>query len=212
MLKINELRREYRLKPLDQNNLKDDPFLQFSSWFEQAVEAHVLEPNAMALATASLDGHPSCRIVLLKEIDCRGFLFFTNYESRKGQDLASNPFACVNFHWNILERQVVISGKVEILSRKESENYFSSRPRQSQLGAWASRQSQVLSSRSELENAYHVAETTYQAKEVPIPPYWGGYRLVPTYFEFWQGRPSRLHDRFRYSLKNENWMIERLAP
>lgn len=212
MLKINELRKEYRLKPLDLNNLNPNPFLQFSCWFDEACKAGVLEPNAMALATASSEGHPSCRIVLLKEIDSKGFLFFTNYNSRKSHELTHNRFASGNFHWSILERQVTLCGTTEKTTREESETYFNSRPRGSQLGAWASPQSQVVQSRFELEEAYHHFKHKYEGLEVPTPPHWGGYRLTPTLFEFWQGRPDRLHDRFRYSLKNNHWIIERLAP
>jgi pyridoxamine 5'-phosphate oxidase len=212
MLNINHLRREYRLKPLDLNHLNADPFSQFSTWFVEAEQAQVLELNAMALATVSLEGRPSCRTVLLKQMDARGFSFFTNYESRKGQELSNNPFACITFYWAVLERQIIIEGRVEKLTQKESETYFASRPRSSQLGAWASQQSQVVRSREELEEAYHHFEEVYDGKEIPLPPYWGGYRLLPTSFEFWQGRPNRMHDRFRYRLQDNIWIIERLAP
>jgi len=212
MLNINRLRREYHLKPLEINQLNDNPFLQFSVWFEEARQANVLEINAMALATASPEGRPSCRIVLLKEMDRRGFSFFTNYESRKGEELTANPYACANFHWKILERQVIVNGAIEKLSREESEAYFSSRPRGSQLGAWTSPQSRVIESREVLEQAYVHFEKMYAGKEIPTPPYWGGYRLIPTCFEFWQGRSNRLHDRFRYSLSGGGWIIDRLAP
>jgi pyridoxamine 5'-phosphate oxidase len=212
MLNINSLRKEYRLRPLDLNHLNLNPFLQFHTWFEEAQQAQALESNAMALATASLEGQPSCRIVLLKQMDARGFAFFTNYDSRKGQDLANNPIACATFYWSVLERQVVIGGKVEKLTHQESEAYFASRPRGSQLGAWASHQDQILQSRAELEEAYQQFEKMYEGKTIPMPSYWGGYRLLPDRFEFWQGRPNRLHDRFRYLLKDSVWQIERLAP
>jgi pyridoxamine 5'-phosphate oxidase len=212
MLDINHIRKEYRLKSLDINNLNPDPFLQFNAWFDEAQLAEVMEANAMALATASAQGRPSCRIVLLKGSDSKGFLFFTNYNSRKGIDLASNPFACVTFYWRELERQVIIDGSIEKLTREEGELYFASRPRGSQLGAWASHQDESVASREELERAYGHFEKMYERKSIPMPPYWGGYRLLPERFEFWQGRPNRLHDRFRYLLRNGSWQIDRLAP
>lgn len=212
MLNIKDLRREYTLKPLDLSDLNTDPFLQFSVWFEEAQQAGILELNAMNLATASLEGHPSCRTVLLKQMDEKGFSFFTNYNSCKGQELAKNPYACINFYWAALERQVIIKGQVETLSRQESENYFATRPKGSQIATWASHQSQIVNSRKELEEAYRHFEKMYEEKIVPLPPYWGGYRLVPTSFEFWQGRANRLHDRFRYLLEEKNWKIARLSP
>jgi pyridoxamine 5'-phosphate oxidase len=191
MLNIHGLRKEYRLKSLNLNDLNSDPFLQFYVWFTEAEQAQVLELNVMALATASVEGRPSCRIVLLKQMDARGFSFFTNYDSRKGQELARNPFACATFYWHELERQVIIEGETEKLTHQESETYFASRPRGSQLGAWASHQDQILMSREELEEAYHHFEKMYAGKTIPKPPYWGGYRLLPTSFEFWQGRANR---------------------
>lgn len=212
MLNIYELRREYRLKSLDLSDLNSNPFVQFCTWFEEARQAQVLELNAMALATASLEGRPSCRNVLLKQIDTRGFIFFTNYDSRKGKDLEQNPFACATFYWAELERQVILDGRVEKLARQESEAYFASRPRGSQLGTCASHQDRVLTSRQELEDNYKHFERIYTDKIIPMPPYWGGYRLLPERFEFWQGRPNRLHDRFRYLLIDNAWQIDRLAP
>lgn len=212
MLNISTLRKEYRLKSLDISNLNADPFLQFNHWFQEAQNAQVLEANAMTLATASSQGRPSCRTVLLKGIDSKGLLFFTNYDSRKGIELASNPFACVTFYWSELERQVIIDGRVEKISREESQAYFNLRPRGSQLSAWASHQDQVISSREDLEESYHRYENMYAGEAIPLPPYWGGYRLLPDRFEFWQGRVNRLHDRFRYLLKNDVWHIDRLAP
>lgn len=211
MLNINNLRKEYKLKSLDISDLSQDPYLQFFLWFEE-VKQHIAEYNAMALATSSSQGRPSCRMVLIKNINARGFSFFTNYESRKGNDLAHNPVACGIFYWAHLERQVTIEGKIEKLTRQESEDYFASRPRSSQLGAWASHQGQVLHSREELERSYYHFEKMYEGSAIPTPPYWGGYRLIPTIFEFWQGRTNRLHDRFRYHLQNEKWTIDRLAP
>lgn len=212
MLNFNDLRKEYELKSLDLSHLNRDPFLQFFIWFEEAKNNLAAEHNAMALATASLEGRPSCRMVLIKEVDGRGFSFFTNYESRKGRDLTDNPVACGTFYWALLERQVRIEGKIEKLTRKESENYFASRPRNTQLGTWASHQDQVLHSREELEKAYRHYEEIYHGSAIPTPPYWGGYRLLPSTFEFWQGRANRLHDRFRYTLHDDEWLIERLAP
>lgn len=212
MLNIKNLRQEYRLKSLDIVNLNSDPFLQFHLWFKEAQEAQVLEPNAFTLATASAEGRPSSRTILLKGMDEKGFLFFTNYQSRKGRDLSVNPFGCMTFYWAELERQVILDGCVEKISQEESEAYFASRPRSSQLGSWASHQDQTIESREELETAYRNYEQEFEGKPVPKPPYWGGYRLLPVRFEFWQGRQNRLHDRLRYLLTDVTWKIERLAP
>ncbi len=212
MLNNNDLRKEYRLKSLDLSHLNLDPFLQFFIWFQEAQDAQVLEFNAMALATASVEGVPSCRTVLLKKIDKQGFSFFTNYESRKGKELDSNPVACATFYWRELERQVILAGAIEKLSRQESEAYFTSRPRGSQLGTWASHQDQEISSRKELEESYRHFEKMYEGQTIPTPPYWGGYLLRPKRFEFWQGRANRLHDRFCYVHLNHTWHIARLAP
>lgn len=206
-------RKEYQLRSLDIDNLNPNPFLQFSLWLEEAQQAQIPEYNAMALATATLQGIPSCRTVLLKHVDGRGLSFFTNYESRKGKELASNPLACATFYWRELERQVIVAGKIEKLTHQESEDYFASRPRGSQLATWASHQDEILHSREELEEAYRHFEKLYEGKSIPLPPYWGGYRLLPQRFEFWQGRPNRLHDRFSYLLVDHHaWQIERLAP
>jgi pyridoxamine 5'-phosphate oxidase len=210
---MNELRKEYGLKSLDLTQLNPHPFLMFASWLEEAQKIQPFEFNTMALATASTEGRPSCRMVLLKQVDLKGFLFFTNYESRKGQELAINPYACVTFYWAVLERQVIIEGKVEKLTLQESEAYFASRPRESQLAAWASHQDQVLNSQEELETAYLHFEKMYAGQPIPLPPYWGGYRLLPVSFEFWQGGRHRLHNRFRYVLlSDQTWHIDRLAP
>jgi pyridoxamine 5'-phosphate oxidase len=198
---------------LNEADLNPNPILQFGKWFEEAVAANLPEPTAMTLATTSKDGVPSARIVLLKEHDERGFAFYTNYQSQKGQELAENPRVALVFHWVALERQVRISGTVTKVSREESERYFHARPRLSQLGAWASNQSRVLPHREELENRLQQLTADYQDREIPLPPYWGGYRVAPNTLEFWQGRPSRLHDRFRYSrLHNSEWRIDRLSP
>lgn len=209
---LSHLRREYRLKSLDISEVASDPFLQFKIWFQEAQQAQVNESNAMCLATASKTGIPSCRIVLLKGIDSQGFLFFSNYQSLKGHNLEENAVACVNFFWPELERQVIIAGTVERLTRGESTAYFSSRPRGSQLGAWASHQSEVVSSREVLEESYKHQEKLFEGQVIITPPYWGGYRLVPERVEFWQGRLNRLHDRLNYRLTNHEWIIERLSP
>jgi len=212
MLKINELRREYSLKSLDMKDLNLNPYMQFKQWFQEAVQSQIPEVNAMALATASPQGRPSCRMVLLKKMDEHGFVFFTNTQSRKGRDLAAHPYACATFYWREIERQVILDGPIEQLSRKDAKAYFASRPRGSQLGAWASHQDQPLASRDELESAYRHYAEKYAEGPIPMPSYWGGYRLKPDRFEFWQGRADRLHDRFQYLLINDAWKIDRLAP
>ena len=213
MLDINLLRKEYASKSLNINDLNPNPFEQFLAWFQQALDAQVLEPNAMILATASMQARPSSRTVLLKKMDQKRLIFFTNYDSRKAQELKENPFASVTFFWKELERQVNIEGLVEKLSEEESSNYFMTRPRGSQLGAWASPQSQIISSREILEQEYQRLELSFEGKSIPLPSYWGGYALFPKRFEFWQGRPNRLHDRFQYTLQNDQmWQIDRLAP
>ncbi|MBA2369288.1 MAG: pyridoxamine 5'-phosphate oxidase [Candidatus Protochlamydia sp.] len=212
MLPFQILRKEYKLKRLERSSLDSDPFTQFKSWFEEACKAQVVEPNAMSLATASLEGRPSCRIVLLKGIDQKGLLFFTNYESRKGKELNQNPYATLCFFWKELERQVIIEGPVEKISTQESELYFNSRPRGSKITAWLSRQSQFISNREDLEEEYQLLMEEYEEKNIPMPSYWGGYRLIPERFEFWQGRENRLHDRFQYLVRNNNWTISQLYP
>lgn len=212
MLNIHQIRKDYLSKSLDFEDLDADPFLQFTFWFQEAEKAKIEELNAMALATVSREGRPSCRIVLLKQMDARGLCFFTHYESRKGRDLASHPFACATFYWKELERQLIVEGKIEKLSKEDSEIYFASRPRGSQIGAWASRQDHILNSREELEKDYLSFEKMYEGNPIPMPPYWGGYRLIPDRFEFWQGRSNRLHDRFEYLLVDKKWQVNRLAP
>jgi pyridoxamine 5'-phosphate oxidase len=211
-LSIADLRRSYTRERLDETDVNPDPIQQFQLWFDQAVAAQLPEPNAMTLATASQEGIPSARIVLLKGVDQRGFAFYTNYESRKGKELAENPQAALVFLWTVLERQVRIEGTVEKVSDQESEAYFQSRPLESRLGAWTSDQSCTIPDRGVLEQRFQELQTKYQDQEIPRPLFWGGYRVIPKMVEFWQGRPSRLHDRLRYRLDNGNWIIERLAP
>ena len=212
-MSLSDLRREYTLDGLNESDLDPSPFNQFDKWFQQALAAELPEPNAMTLATATLDGKPSARIVLMKGFDERGFVFFTNYESPKGRDLSTNPQAALVCYWIELERQVRISGRVSRVSAEESESYFHSRPLGSQLGAWASRQSEVVSGRQILEDKLRQLTQKYQARPVPLPPHWGGYRVAADTMEFWQGRPNRLHDRLRYTLQpSSQWLIERLSP
>ena len=207
-----QLRKEFAQRELSETNVDRDPFAQFQRWFDDAVRAHVHLPTAMALATATTDGRPSARMVLLKLMDNRGFVFFTNFESKKADDLTKNPNASLLFHWVELERQVCIDGSVERATREEAEQYFKTRPYESQLSAWASKQSSVIPSRSELEKSFEEVRARYPSDEVPLPPFWGGFRVIPTTFEFWQGRENRLHDRIRYRKEAEQWVIERLAP
>ena len=207
------LRSEYSLHGLRRSELETNPLRQFGVWFAAAMAADIREVNAMSLATATPDGKPSVRIVLLRGFDENGFVFFTNYESEKGKQLDANPHAEVAFYWTQLERQIRISGSVEKTSREDSAAYFHSRPVGSRLGAWVSKQSQVIDARQVLDSRLQQMTERYEKGDIPLPPHWGGFRIKPDRYEFWQGRPNRLHDRFRYARRADgNWVIDRLAP
>ncbi len=211
MNKLSDLRKSYELAELDESQASSEPLVQFRQWLDEALKAELPEPNAMTLATVGEDGRPSTRIVLIKGLDQRGIVWYTNYDSRKGRELAIHPFAALQFHWVELERVVRIEGRVEKVSAEESDAYFHSRPLDSRLGAWASPQSQVISSRAVLvANAAKAA--AMHGLSPSRPPHWGGYRLVPERWEFWQGRKSRLHDRITYKQEGQAWIKERLAP
>ena len=209
--RIADLRKSYERAELDEQAAQADPLRQFELWLQQAIDGQVPEPNAMTLATVGADGRPSTRVVLVKGVDARGIAWYTNFNSRKGQELAGNPFAALQFHWVELERVVRIEGRVERVADAEADAYYASRPLDSRIGAWASPQSQVIAGRAVLvaQAARYAAQF---ALHPPRPPHWGGFRLVPDRWEFWQGRKSRLHDRLRYRLDNGQWVRERLAP
>lgn len=209
---LAEIRRDYSLQELSEATVERDPFAQFSLWLNEAVNSATPEPTAMNVATVGLDGRPSSRIVLLKGFDERGFVFFTNYESRKGRELLADPNCTLHFFWPELERQVNIRGTAARTSREESETYFNSRPFESRIGAWASEQSSVISSRAVLEDRVVELRQKFADGVVPLPPFWGGFRVVPDRFEFWQGRRSRLHDRICYEASEDSWKMSRLSP
>lgn len=209
---LADLRTEYSTVGITREELNDDPVVQFRAWFDQALASGIHEPNAMTLATAGSDGRPVARTVLLKQYDERGFVFFTNLESRKARHLAENPHAALLFPWVALERQILITGRVERVSVAEAAAYFVTRPVGSQLAAWASPQSTVLSSRGLLEAKWEEMKRKFADGKIPLPSFWGGYRVLPDLFEFWQGRASRMHDRFQYTRRDDAWVIERLAP
>ncbi|MFE2528649.1 pyridoxamine 5'-phosphate oxidase [Streptomyces sp. NPDC059382] len=207
------MRKQYRSQLVDVDGLADDPMAQFSLWFQEAADANLFEPNAMVVSTATPDGRPSSRTVLLKQFDERGFVFFTNHGSRKGREIDANPYASLLFPWHPIARQVIVTGTAARIGRDETAAYFRSRPHGSQLGAWASEQSRVIGSRAELDRRYaELAERYPEGEQVPVPPEWGGLRVVPDAVEFWQGHENRLHDRLRYVREGGKWRVERLCP
>lgn len=211
--KIDDKRREYARTSLNREDLKNDPIAQFDAWLKEAIEAELEDATAMSLATATKEGLPTLRTVLLKFFDAKGFVFYTNLESNKAKQIAENPHAALLFFWREFERQIKITGRVEKVTHAESLKYFLSRPRDSQLGAWVSAQSHVISSRSVLEQKFDEMKRKFSNKEIPLPSFWGGYRVIPETIEFWQGRTNRLHDRFMFTRNAENgWDIERLSP
>jgi pyridoxamine 5'-phosphate oxidase len=209
---IADIRQDYRLRSLNETDVAADPITQFGNWWQEAMNSQLEEVNAMTLATVSPEGKPSARIVLLKDYDENGFVFFTNYESGKGRDMNTNPYAALVFFWKELERQVRIEGMVAKLDTAESDAYFHSRPEGSRIGAWASPQSTVVSGREELEERYEAMKDKFRESDIPRPGHWGGYIVKPVMIEFWQGRPSRMHDRIVYRYENGQWNIHRLAP
>lgn len=204
--------KQYNKMVLNESEVDPDPFVQFGIWFQDVVNSEIQFPNAFTLSTSTNSGVASSRMVLLKDFDERGFQFFTNSNSKKGKEISINPLASICFWWEIVERQIRIEGKIELLFDKEIDEYFKTRPRGSQIGAWASDQSSVIESREVLDRKFQEYEKEFEGKDIPRPHYWNGYRLVPNMFEFWQGRFDRLHDRLRYRLDNVKWIIERLAP
>ncbi|NGX42492.1 MAG: Pyridoxine/pyridoxamine 5'-phosphate oxidase [Chlamydiae bacterium] len=212
-MNFNDLSKDYAEKNLRRRDLNVDPYLQLLQWFDEAKAVNVAELNTMSLATATATGKPSCRLVLLKQIDERSLIFYTNYESRKSKELTENPFAMITIFWHEQVRQICVEGTVEKISEEESQAYFSIRSRASQIGAWASRQDKAIPSREVLEAEFTKFEKQFEGQqEVPLPSFWGGFRLIPNRFEFWQGGGNRLHDRFHYILQNDKWVIERLSP
>lgn len=209
---VSDLRREYTRAGLCEADLAPDPVDQFRQWFDEMLEASLYEPNAMTLATATPDGRPSARVVLLKGFDERGFVFYTNYEGRKSRELEANPNCTLTFYWGELERQVRIEGRAVKVPDEESDAYFATRPRGSQLGAWASEQSRPVEGRGKLEERLRELEAEYAGREIPRPPFWGGYRVEPQRIEYWQGRENRLHDRLLYTRREDGWEIQRLQP
>lgn len=212
-MKLDDIRREYTLQGLERDQLNTNPMTQFDTWLKQAMDANINEdPTAMSLATVDADGQPSQRIVLLKQFDEKGFVFYTNLESRKAQDIASNNKVSLHFAWTPLERQIIVYGVAEKLPVAEATKYFLSRPHNSQIAAWTSHQSQKIGSRKLLEQAFEQMKNKFKEGEVPLPSFWGGYRVKPVKIEFWQGRGSRLHDRFMYTREGERWSLDRLQP
>jgi pyridoxamine 5'-phosphate oxidase len=211
-MSVSDIRKTYQMGALNESDVLQDAIDQFKRWLEDALKSDILEPTAMMVATADKHGRPSARMLLLKGVDERGFIFFSNYQSRKAQELLENPQAALVFYWDSLERQVRVEGKVKKVSKEESESYFHSRPHGSQLGAWASQQSTVIKNRDVVEEKIKELSEMYSEGAVPLPEFWGGYVLEPRVIEFWQGRPNRLHDRLRYTRFEQGWKIERLSP
>lgn len=209
---LKNIRRDYNHSELSKASVNKDPLVQFNNWFNEIVNAKIIDPSAMVLATVAETNMPSTRIVLLKEVDVKGFVFFTNYLSRKAKDLETNPNASLLFYWKEMNRQLRIEGIIEKVKTKISEDYFHTRPRESQISAWVSKQSSIVPDRNFLDIKYNELDEEFGNDEIPLPDYWGGYRLIPEYFEFWQGRESRLHDRICYRKEKGNWKIFRLAP
>lgn len=209
---IHKLKIYFKNQKLDKRNIDTDPIKQFNNWFNLAKNTRIIHPEAMILATSTKDGKPSVRALLLKEVIDSKFIFFSNYQSNKAKDIEENPFGALLFYWEKLERQIRITGKIEKITEKESDDYFKTRPKGSKLGAWASPQSKVIPGRTFLEDNFNKFKDKYKGKEIPRPPHWGGYHLIPSKFEFWQGKPNRLHDRISYRKENNTWVIERLAP
>jgi pyridoxamine 5'-phosphate oxidase len=211
-MRLEDNRREYDFGQLTRESLLDNPFAQFDLWMNQAIESQIQDPTAMSIATVNDQGQPSQRMVLLKHFDACGFVFYTNLESRKAQEISANNKVCLHLPWLQLDRQVIVVGAAELLPKDEVLNYFLSRPIESQLGAWASKQSSVIDSRQALEDKYSQYQKKFASGDIPLPDFWGGYRIVPTEIEFWQGGEKRLHDRFRYQLNDSSWEISRLSP
>ncbi len=210
---INSIRRDFADRPLNESAVSKNPFEQYAIWFEEAVGSQILDPYAMCLSTANKEGKPSSRVVYMRDIIAQQFIFYTNYNSQKGLELAENPYASLNIHWGELERQIRIEGKVTKVKPEISDAYFNARPKESKIGAWASHQSSVLKDRKELEQKVKELSIQYQDSEnIPRPDFWGGYQLDPTRIEFWQGRPSRLHDRIVFIKEQEEWCVERVSP
>ena len=209
---MSEQNNQYEMMELRRENLDPDPFKQFDNWYDSAINSEMKHPDAFVLSTSTTDGLSSSRVLLYKGRNDSGFMFYTNMNSKKGQELINNKYVSMCFWWNVLERQVRIEGITELLSSEENDDYFNTRPRGSQLGAWASKQSSVLENREELDRKYRQYEEKFAGSDIPRPEYWLGYIVIPNEFEFWQGRMNRLHDRFRYRIKEDKWIIERLAP
>ncbi len=212
MKDLSNYREDYRRGELSESDVKANPFQQFKIWMQDAINNKGFEPNAMSVATATPDGKPSIRVVLLKELNEHGFVFFTNYNSRKGNEITINPYAAMVFDWHVMERQVRIEGKIEKISELDSDTYFNSRPKGSKIGAWVSPQSQIVNGREELDQLQHQTEQRFADQPIPRPPHWGGYILIPHRIEFWQGRTNRLHDRIVYNRNGDSWEVVRLAP